>query len=330
MDLTTHYLGLKLSHPFIPGASPLSQNLDMVKQLEDAGAAAIVIYSLFEERITMEQLTSHESMDYSSEAHSEAMNYFPDPLDVSLGPDKYLKHIQNIKETVDIPVIASLNGTTSGGWLSYAKLIEEAGADALELNVYDVATNPNISAVDIEKNIIEMVALVKNETSIPIAVKLSPFFTSLPHLANELDKVKTDGLIIFNRFYQPNIDIEELEILPFINLSTSDELLLRLRWMAILSAQVNMSLAITGGVQTHFDAIRAIMSGTDAIQLVSCLLRNGANYLKSLKRDLTEWLIEHEYKSLEQMRGNMNLSSCPNPKSYVRSNYMHMLQSWTY
>jgi len=328
MNLTTTYLGLELPHPFVAGASPMTEDLDKVKQLADAGAAAVVMHSLFEEQIVAEQRATHEALETSAESSAEALSYFPKPEQFKLGPDEYLEQIRKIKKAVDVPVIASLNGTTMGGWLDYAKMMEQAGADAIELNVYYLATDPGTSGQDIEKRSIEMIGAVNQSVRFPIAVKLSPFFSSLPHFVRQLDGLGVDGLVLFNRFYQPDINVDELEAVRSLQLSNSDELLLRLRWLAILSGRTRASLAVTGGVHTPVDAVKAVMAGAHAVQMVSALLKNGPAYLGKVRDQMAEWMEQHEYDSVEQMRGSMNLSRSPDPSAYERANYMHILKSW--
>ncbi|HEY7216053.1 MAG TPA: dihydroorotate dehydrogenase-like protein [Thermoanaerobaculia bacterium] len=328
MDLSTTYLGFRLPHPFLPGASPLVDDLDTVRRLEDAGAAAIVMHSLFEEQITREQMAVARFLDLPSESYAEALTYLPDPDSFALGPEEYLEHIHKLKAVVSVPVIASLNGTTHGGWLGYARLMEHAGADALELNVYAIATDFNDSSEIAEQRTLHMLEAIKHEIGVPVAVKLSPFYTSLSHFARRLAERGADGLVLFNRFYQPDIDVETLEVAPTLRLSDSSELLLRLRWLAVLSGRIDTSLAVTGGVHTSLDAVKAVMAGADAVQLVSTLLRHGPEQLTNLRRDLALWLEEHEYDSLAQMKGSMNLLRCPNPGAHERANYMTILQSW--
>jgi len=328
MDLSTTYLGFRLPHPFLPGASPLVDDLDTVRRLEDAGAAALVMHSLFEEQITREQVAAARYLDVPSESYAEALTYLPSPESFALGPEEYLEHIHKLKATVSVPIIASLNGATDGGWLGYARLMENAGADALELNVYALATDCNESSEMLERRTLHMVDAIKREISIPVAVKLSPFYTSLAYFARRLAERGADGLVIFNRFYQPDIDVETLEVAPTLHLSESSELLLRLRWLAILSGRIDTSLAVTGGIHTTLDAVKAVMAGADAVQIVSALLRHGPEQLTALRRDLALWLEEHEYDSLAQMKGSMNLLRCPNPAAHERANYMTILQSW--
>ncbi|MBM3286115.1 MAG: dihydroorotate dehydrogenase-like protein [Candidatus Eisenbacteria bacterium] len=328
MDLSTKYLGLDLAHPLMPGAAPFVADLDTVRELEDAGASAIVMNSLFEEQIVAEQLAQHRAVDAHAESFAEAASYFPKPMEYSLGPEEYLGQLRKIKESVKVPVIASLNGTTKGGWLDYARLMQEAGADALELNIYYLATDPSETSSQVEDREVDIVRELKKSIRVPIAVKLSPFYSSLPNFASRVVGAGADGLVLFNRFYQPDINVEELEVERSLNLSDSNELLVRLRWLAILSGNVNASLAVTGGVHTTSDAIKAIMTGADAVQLVSSLFLKGMGHLKTMREGLERWLEEHEYESLSQMRGSMNLLRCPDPESYERANYMHILQSW--
>ena len=335
MDLSTTYLGFELPHPIMPGASPLVDDLDTVRQLEDAGAAAIVMHSLFEEQVIEERLTRFR-LDLNEESYAEAQTYFPGGFgfdldvdqEIALGPDQYLEQIRRIKQAVAVPVIASLNGTTPGGWTEYARLIEQAGADALELNVYYVATNPFESATAVEDRLFEIVSSVRRMVTIPIAVKLSPFFTSVAHLATRLQMLGTDGLVLFNRFYQPDLDLERLEAAPKLHLSDSSELLLRLRWLAILAGGVNVSLAVSGGVHTSQDALKAVMAGADAVQVVSALLRYGPAYLGVIRDGVANWLEEHEYDSLRQLHRSMSLQRCPDPQAFERGNYVRILQSW--
>jgi len=320
MDLSTSYLGFELPHPLMPGASPLVDDLDTVRRLEDAGAAAIVMHSLFEEQIELDQRGALQYVDGPADSYAEALTYFPRAQQFALGPDRYLEQVRRIKDAVDVPVIGSLNGITGAGWLEYAKLVEQAGADALELNVYYLATRADETAAQVEQRVVDIAAAVKAAVRIPVAVKLSPFFSALPHLAHRLDQLHVDGLVIFNRFYQPDIDPEALEVVPRLHLSDSSELLVRLRWLAILSGHVQCSLAATGGIHTALDAIKAVMAGAHAVQMVS---------LARARREMAAWLEEHEYESLRQMQGSMNLLRCPDPSAFERANYMRVLLSWT-
>ena len=328
MDLTTRYLGLSLAHPFMPGASPLVDDLDVARQLEDAGASAIVMRSLFEEQIQRERHGFTHHTETHADANAEAASYFPAPEEFVLGPDHYLEQLRRIKDRVAVPVIASLNGTTAEGWLDYSQLIQGAGADALEINFYHVATDPLEDGLTVERRLLDVVAVLKQSVTITIAVKLSPFYSSVPHLASRLASLGVSGLVLFNRFYQPDIDPEELDVVPALQLSTSSELLLRLRWTAILSGTFRGSLAITGGVHEPIDAVKAVMAGADAVQIVSMLLRRGPQRLEHIIREFNRWGDEHEYVSVDQMRGSMSLSRCPDPYAFERGNYMRILQSW--
>jgi dihydroorotate dehydrogenase (fumarate) len=328
MDLSTTYLGLKLPNPLMPGASPMVDDIDHVRRLEDAGAAAIVMHSVFEEQISREQVATFVHTESHGQSFAEALTYFPSPESFHLGPEDYLDHLRRVKQAVSVPVIGSLNGFSAGGWLEYARLIEQAGADALELNVYYLGSQPDESSASLEDRTVQMVEAVRKAIRIPVAVKLSPYYTSLAHFAKRLDEAGADGLVLFNRFYQPDIDVEELQVRRHIHLSSSAELPLRLTWLALLSPRVKASLAVTGGVHTVLDVVQSVMTGAHAVQMVSALLKRGPSYLATLKRELAQWLEEHEYHSLRQMQGSMNLEACPDPQVYERANYMLMLQSW--
>jgi dihydroorotate dehydrogenase (fumarate) len=328
MNLTTTYIGLELANPLIVGASPLADDLDMARRLEDAGASAIVMRSLFEEQIEGERYTSVQHIEMYADAFAEATSFFPGTSDFALTPEAYLEHIRRLKKAVRIPVIASLNGTSPTGWLRYAQLIQQAGADALELNVYHVATDLNQTGTEIERNTLDVVHRVREAVTLPLAVKLSPFFTSLPHLASRLSTGGVDGLVLFNRFYQPDIDLDMLDVVPRLHLSDSSELLLRLRWLAILSGRCSASLAASGGVHTAMDAIKAVMTGAHAVQLVSALLKRGPGHLKNVLTDFRQWMVENEYESVRQMRGSLSLARCPDPDAFERGNYMRVLNSW--
>jgi len=327
MDLKTTYLGLELANPIVSGSCPLGANLDTIRLLEDAGAAAVVMPSLFEEEI-MAAATAQMEMESAGAGVAEASSYIPNPDGYHVGPDHYLEHIQGAKEAVSIPIIASINGTSAGGWTRYAKKMEEAGADALELNTYYIATDVNEPGSDVEKRTLDIVAAVKEAVSIPIAVKLSPFFSSLANFAKQLQEKGADGIVLFNRFYQPDLDIEELDVVPNLRLSTADELRLRLRWLAILSSQVELSLAATGGAHNAVDVIKATMAGAHSVQMVSALLIHGPEHVKRTLEAVDFWLTEHEYESLRQMQGSMNLSKVPDAAKLTRANYMKMLDSW--
>ena len=328
MDFTTHYLGLKLKSPLMPGASPMVDDLDIVRRLEDAGAGAIVMHSLFEEQVVGEQFASIYAMEMFADSYAEALSYFPKNDDFALTPDQYLEQIRRIKNAVSIPVIGSLNGTTAGGWLRYASLIEEAGADALELNIYHVPTDATETGRTVESRVVEVLGTVKGSVEIPVAVKLAPFYSSLPNLAAELEFAGADGLVLFNRFYQPDIDPIELEAKPTLHMSDSSELLLRLRWLAILSPKFGGSIACSGGVHTGTDAIKALMAGADAVQVVAALLQHGPEYLAVLRAEVEQWMEANEFRSLRQMRGCMSHRRSPDPAAFERANYMRMLQSF--
>jgi dihydroorotate dehydrogenase (fumarate) len=328
MDLGTRYLGLDLPHPFMPGAGPLVDDLDNVRRLEDAGAAAIVMRSLFEEQIVRELARTALDIESHVDSFSEAASFFPKPEEFELGPHEYLEQLRKIKAAVGIPIIASLNGVTPTGWLEYAGLIEQAGADALELNVYHVVTDPEEDGAQVEQRVVAIVEAVRRSVRLPLSVKLSPFHSSVPHLARALEGAGAKGMVLFNRLYQPDIDPETLEVVPRLVLSDSSELLLRLRWLAVLSGRTTLDLACSGGVHTGVDALKAIMAGATAVQVVSALLRKGPGQLARLREEVTQWLEEHEYESLAQARGSMNLARCPDPSAFERGNYMRVLQSW--
>lgn len=312
----------------MPGASPLVQDLDTVRRLEDAGAAAIVMHSLFEEQIVHEQFTALHHVEAHAESYAEALSYFPRPGEFALGPEQYLEQVARVKATVSIPVIASLNGVTVGGWAEYARRIQQAGADALELNIYFVATDPQETGRAVEQRTLDILRAVRQATTLPVAVKLSPFYSSVANLAAELSEAGADGLVIFNRFYQPEIDIEELEVAPRLELSNGSELLLRLRWLAVLFGRTRTSLAVTGGVHSAADAIKAIMAGADAVQMVSALLVRGPQYLRTVRQEIESWMEAHEYDSLQQMRGSMSLSRVSDPQAFERGNYVRVLHGW--
>jgi dihydroorotate dehydrogenase (fumarate) len=328
MNLATTYMGFELPHPLIAGASPLVDNLDMVRRLEDAGVAMIVMHSLFEEQIVSEEMTTWWSMVSTENAFPEARSMIPTPEEFKLGPDEYLDQIRRIKQAVAVPVIGSLNGASEGGWLTYAKQIEQAGADGLELNLYELATDPEEAGHEVEVRGLRIVRSVREAIKIPLAVKLSPFYSSLVHFARSLDFIGIDALVLFNRFYQPDIDLEHLEVERVLNLSTPSEVLLRLRWLAILSGRVQASLAITGGVHSTSDALKAVMAGAHGVQMVSALLKYGPEYVAQIREGMAHWLEEHEYESLRQLQGSLSLLRTPNPGAYERANYIRILQSW--
>ncbi len=328
MNLSTTYLGFQLAHPLVPGASPLGWDLSMIRRLEDAGAPAIILPSLFEEQIEADALGTRHHMDVHEGVHAEALSYFSLADDFVMGPERYLEHVHRVKAAVGVPVIGSLNGTSVAGWLAYARLIQDAGADALELNFYHVATDPHESSADVEQRVIDIVASIKDTVRIPVAVKLSPFFSSVSHLARRLDEARADGLVLFNRFYQPDIDPDALSAVPRLHLSDPHELLLRLRWLAILSGRVRASLAATGGAHSALDALKAVMAGAHSVQMVAALLIHGPEHLRLVRRDLAKLLAERDYESLQQAQGSMSLERCPDPDAFERGNYMKILHTW--
>jgi len=328
MDLTTNYLGLKLKNPVVPSASPLSQNVDSVKALEDAGASAVVVYSLFEEQINHESGEIDHYLSYGSESYAEATSYFPEPDEFKLGPVEYLDHIAKLKKSVDIPIIGSLNGVSAGGWVNYAKNIEQAGADALELNIYYIAANGNLPSSEIENMYVETIKAVKSKVKIPVAVKLSPFFTSMTNMAKKLDGAGADGLVLFNRFYQPDFDLNKLEVVPNLVLSTNWELRLPLRWIAILYGNIKASMAATSGVHSHLDVIKVMMAGGDVAMVCSELLKHGISRVSDMVSGLQIWMEENEYESITQMKGSMSQRRVAEPAAFERANYMKALQSY--
>jgi dihydroorotate dehydrogenase (fumarate) len=328
MDLSTSYLGLKLKNPIVPSASPLSYTLDSMKRLEDAGAAAIVMYSLFEEQIAHEAAELNYYLTYGSETYAEALTYFPEPQEFHLGPDEYVNLLRKAKESLNIPVIGSLNGISTGGWISYAKKIEEAGADAIELNVYYIPTNPKLTAEDVENRYLEVLNAVKTTVKVPVAMKLSPFFSSMANMAQRLDQAGAGGLVLFNRFYQPDIDLETLEMKPSVNLSTPQAMRLPLRWVAILYGKVKASLAATSGIHTADDVLKMLMAGADVTMMASALLKNGSQRITEILTQMNQWMLEHEYVSVAQMKGSMSQKSVADPSAYERANYMKVLQAY--
>jgi len=328
MDLSTNYLGLKLKNPVVASASPLSNTLDSMKRLEDAGTSAIVMYSLFEEQIVHEQGELNHYLTQGSETFAEAITYFPDLQTYNLGPEEYIELIQKAKKALSIPVIGSLNGVSKGGWIEYAKKIEQAGADALEVNVYFIPTDPRLSGTSVEARYLEILAEVKSTVKIPVAMKLSPYFSSMANVAQQLDAAGANGLVLFNRFYQPDMDLETLEITPNLLLSTSQEMRLPLRWVAILFGQVKASLAATTGVHTANDVLKMLMAGADVTMLASALLKNGPNHVKTIVEQLSQWMTEHEYVSVTQMKGSMSQKSVADPAAFERANYMKVLQAY--
>ncbi|KGF73669.1 dihydroorotate dehydrogenase [Neosynechococcus sphagnicola sy1] len=329
MNLTTTYLGLELRSPLVVGAAaPLSEDLDNIKRMEDAGAAAVVLHSLFEEQIEQEMAEFHHHSLYGTESFAEALTYFPEPDIFHVGPDLYLEHIRRAKEMTQIPIIASLNGSSIGGWTSYGRQIEQAGADALELNIYAIPTDVNLSGTDLEAQYLEILTAVKSAIAIPVAVKLSPYFTNLANLAHQCQLRGADALVLFNRFYQPDIDIETLEVVPHVLLSTAQEMRLPMRWIALLYGRVALDLAASGGIHKGEDVVRMLMAGAQVTLLVSTLLRHGIEHLRTLEQDLEQWLEEYEYPSVRALQGTMSQASCPTPSEFERVQYMKAIQTY--
>ena len=328
MNLTTNYLGLELKNPIVPSAGPLSHEIGNIKAMEDAGAAAVVLHSLFEEEIEHESLELYHHTTAHQESFAEALDYFPEPYEFKVGPEKYLEHIRKAKEAVDIPIIASLNGKSVGGWIDYAKKIEQAGADALELNIYFLASNAKVPGSEIEREYLNIVKAVKMNVNIPIAVKMHPFFSSVSWMAEQLSNVGADGLVLFNRFYQPDINLETLEVEPNVLLSTPMAMRLPLRWIAMLYGKVNADLAATSGIYTEADVIKMIMAGAKVTHMLSCLLKFGIGHIKEVLNQMVYWMEVNEYESLEQMRGSMSYKNVANPSQFERVNYMKVLNSY--
>ncbi len=328
MDLTTEYLGLKLRTPLVAAASPLSEELDSIRLMEDSGASAIVLYSLFEEQLQQEGLELNRQLEHGTESYPEALSYFPEAVDYNLGPEDYLKHIARAKAAVKIPIIASLNAASPGNWTEYAALIQAAGADALELNIYRVPTDLNLSGAEVEQSCLDIVKAVKAEVSIPVSVKVSPFFSNFANLASRLEQSGADGLVLFNRFYQPDLDLESLEPRPNILLSTPMDLRLPLRWIAILSGQLDLSLAASSGIHRATDALKMLMVGADVTTLCSTLIRHGMRQINLIERDMVTWMQEHEYESIRQLKGSLSQKNCPDPAAFERAQYMRAISSY--
>ncbi len=327
-DLTTTYLGLTLKNPVVASASPLTKKLDTAKKLDDAGVGAIVMYSLFEEQIIHESLELDHYLTRGSNSSAEAMSYIPDTGMYAMGPGKYLDHLNAVKNAVSVPVIGSLNGVSKGGWTRFARYMEEAGADAVELNLYYLAADPELTSVELENTYVDLVADVKSAIKIPLAVKLSPFATALPNFAKRLSEAGADGLVLFNRFYQPDFDLDNLEVVHNITLSTSDELRLPLRWISIMYGKVSADFALTSGVHTATDVIKSMMAGAKVTMLASELLKNGYGRVPDILANIEAWMTEHEYESIKQMQGSMSQQAVKEPAAFERANYMKMLSSW--
>ena len=328
MNLTTNYLGMTLKNPIVASSSPLSHTVDSIRRLEDAGAAAVVMYSLFEEQIGFESYYIDYHLTQGIDSYAESISYFPDMQSYNVGPDEYMNLIRRAKEAVNIPIIGSLNGASVGGWTDYATLIEEAGADALELNVYYLPANPDVTGFEIETLYLDILSAVRQAVTIPVAVKLSPFFSSIANMASRLADHGADSLVLFNRFYQPDFDLENLEVAPRLVLSNSNELRLPLRWVAILYGRLSVDFAITSGIHTSQDVIKGLMAGANVTMMASELLQNGVRRIGQVLNELVTWLNEHEYESVVQMIGAMSQKHCPEPAAFERANYMKMLQSY--
>jgi dihydroorotate dehydrogenase (fumarate) len=328
MDLTTTYMGMTLRSPLVPSASPLSEDIDNIKRMEDAGAAAVVMHSLFEEQITLERYELHHHLTYGTESFPEALTYFPEPANFRVGPEEYLNHIRKAKEKVGIPIIASLNGSSVGGWTDYARLIQQAGASAVELNIYYVPTDIELTSEQIEQTYINILQAVKAAVTIPVAVKLSPYFTNMANMAKRLDNAGADGLVLFNRFYQPDINLENLEVQPNVLLSTPQAMRLPLRWVAILYGRINASLAATSGIHNARDVLKMLMAGANITMLCSVLLREGINHIRCIEQEMRTWMEKHKYESVQLLQGSMSQKNCPDPSAFERSQYMKALQTY--
>ncbi|MBZ5577634.1 MAG: dihydroorotate dehydrogenase-like protein [Acidobacteriia bacterium] len=328
IDLSTTYLGLKLKNPLVASASPMCEDVGNIRRMEDAGAGAVVLHSLFEEQIEIENDDLDRFLTEGSERSPEAVTHFPELTSRVLGPEGYLEHLRKCKKAIKIPVIASLNGSSRGGWMSYAKQIQQAGADALELNIYYIPVDPHVTGEQVELNYVELVKAIKTEVKLPVAVKLGPHFSSMANMAQKLDAAGANALVLFNRFYQPDYDLEALEVVPNLILSSSHELLLRLHWIAVLYGQIKADLALTGGIHTATDVVKAMMAGSKVAMMTSALLKRGINYLDTLATELLIWMGEHEYDSIQQMQGSMSRNAVPQPAAFERANYMKVLGSY--
>lgn len=329
VDLSTNYLGLTLRSPIVASAGPLSKSVDSLRRMEDAGMGAAVLHSFFEEQLQVESQELDQVLNAGAESFAEALSYFPDMTDYNIGPDEYLNHIRRAKASVRIPIIASLNGVSLGGWVSFARLIEEAGADALEVNIYDIPTDPSITGAELEQGYCELIEEITSQLQIPLAVKIGPSFTSVVNIGHRLSKAGARGLVMFNRFYQPDFDLETLEVGPDLVLSSPSELLLRLHWTAILFGRVKADLAITGGVHTGLHVLKAMMAGARVAMTTSALLRRGIPHAAEMEQEVRSWMEEHEYESIRQMQGSMSYQSVSNASAYERGNYMRVLSAYS-
>ncbi|WP_337868229.1 dihydroorotate dehydrogenase-like protein [Meiothermus sp.] len=327
-DLSTSYLGIKLAHPVVASASPLSYTLDGIRRLEDAGVAAVVMYSLFEEQIEQESHALHHYLEYGTHSYAEALDYFPQPDQFNVGPHEYLELLRKAKEATQIPIMGSLNGVSSGGWIEYARMMQEAGADAIELNLYYLPTDPTLTGLEVEEMYLDVVRDVSQSVTIPIAVKVGPYFSNFTHMAARFVQAGASGLVLFNRFYQPDFDLEHLEVTPNLVLSRADELRLPLTWIAILYGRIQADFAITSGVHSHLEVLKGMMAGAKVVMMASELLKNGVERVGAILQDLQTWMQEHEYESIRQMQGSMSQKHVANPDAFERGNYMKVLRSW--
>lgn len=329
MDLTTTYLGLKLRTPLVPSASPLSEDVDNIRRMEDCGASAVVLHSLFEEQIRQDRLDHYHHMTHATDSFAEALSFFPEPTEFKLGPEEYLDHVHRAKAAVDIPVIASLNGASPGGWTEYASLIEQAGADALELNIYYIPTNPDLSGAAIEDIYIEILESVVSTVKIPVAVKLSPYFTNTAHVAKRMAEAGARGLVLFNRFYQPDINLETLEVRPHVLLSTPHAMRLPLNWIGILYGRVVCDLAATSGIHSSYDVLKMLMAGAKVTMLCSSLLRHGIEHIRVIEEGIRRWMQDHTYGTVELMQGSMSQEHSEDPSAFERAQYARALHSYS-
>lgn len=328
MNLTTKYMGFELKNPLVVSPSPQSEQVSNIKRMEDAGAAAVVLHSLFEEQLSFQSSELNANLQQGAESFAEALSYFPDTGDFKMGPERYLEHVRQAKEAVDIPIIGSINGVSLGGWHEFAKQIEEAGADAIELNVYFIPTSPEIDGPGVEKLYLDLVREVKATVSIPVAVKIGPYFSAFANMARQLDEAGADALVMFNRFYQPDLNIDLLEVKPDLTLSSSLELRPRLRWVAILCDTIKADMAVTGGVHTGVDVLKCMMAGAKTAMLTSALLKNGIDHLTKVRNEMVQWMEEKEYESIEQMQGSLSQRKCPEPEAFERANYLKILTNY--
>jgi dihydroorotate dehydrogenase (fumarate) len=328
MDLKTNYLGLTLRNPLVVSASPLAEKIENLKKIEEAGASAVVLHSVFEEQLKFESEELDYHLSHGTESFAESLSYFPEPKEYRLGPEDYLEHIAKAKQAVKIPIIASLNGVSTGGWIDYAKKIEQAGADALELNIYYIPSDLDLTAAQVEQTYLDVLKAVKSAVTLPVAVKLSPFFSSMGNMARRLDSAGANALVLFNRFYQPDINLESLEVEHSILLSTPQARRLPLRWIAMLYGRINADLAATSGIHNAYDVLKMLMAGANVTMLCSVLYKQGIDYLKVIQREMQAWMEEHEYESVQQLRGSLSQKNCPDPSTFERAQYMKILSSW--